>query len=533
MSEVQQSLSQALDATFLEPLARDQEFITSLARLIGELAAAKGVTVFHSPPRETARLVVGQISDGKADHAAARRAESSGAVEPDPPSRLAVKLAASEQDTVIAVVEMPPANPIAVSLAHERLELIRVLCKLRASGQKMDLPPDLFSSAIALAQGDLEAAQPFADAVSTALRGTAVIVADIDQGRVGQLSISGQAVVSNRAAARGDLVERIERSLRVPESDPQVLLLGSEDRGAAIVVSDGAIAPGLAAPLSAIFEADRRPPRRWGWFGRKLRILLVLAALVAAGFIPVSDGVNLPATIAADQRRLITAPFDGRIAEIPVASGDRVTAGETVLMRMDTRQLENERAELRSDLSAAIARLETVRGARNAPELREAEEAVKKATLRRDAMEEKIARASVLAPIDGIVLGEDVEERRSSFVSLGSLVFEVIDPSTLSIEVFVSPRARGKLDPTAAGAFRPDAAPNVEIPFDLRSIGVAPLPGERTTAFLGKSDLIKTSTEISLRPGMEGVARFEFEDLPLAELVWRRVRDWALLTFWL
>ena len=213
--------------------------------------------------------------------------------------------------------------------------------------------------------------------------------------------------------------------------------------------------------------------------------------------------------------------------------GECVIGGQTFMAIMDAGPLEAEMAQGRADLSAAIARRNSAHDQRNVAELSETEIDAERAAIRMRSLEEQLARAQIIAPIDGLVRSEELDTRASSFIGLGGVILEVIDPATLRIDVDITTRARGRLSQSAKGVFRPDAAPTLKTAFKMSSIAVAPDIVGQTVIYRGHSTALPARTAVALQPGMRGVSRFEFEEIPLASLIWRRVRDWALLAFWL
>ncbi|MEO1495108.1 MAG: HlyD family efflux transporter periplasmic adaptor subunit [Pseudomonadota bacterium] len=426
-----------------------------------------------------------------------------------------------------------PGNQIAVSLAHERLEMIRTICRLRGQSAHLSLPQGLFNAIAEVASGDWSKAQELADLIARATGEPAIMLGQLQGGCVREVHISGQAVVADRASARISAVEEMERAVRMPGANRCALVVGSAATQAVITTQERPLPEPIAQALTEVFNAHSRHGAYKPRLRKAAKVIGCIMAVMALGLVPVSDGVNLPASLVAQNHRTVTAPFDGRVAEIAVKDGQSVRAGETVLLRMDTTEIEADIALAVADLSAAITRRDAARGTRDAAALREAEIETTQATLRHDALKAQLGRADVLAPIDGIVQAEALEQRASSYVSLGTTVLEIVDPDTLEVEIMVSPRARGRLNAGAIGRFQPDAIPTTKIGFDLSTISVAPVSARKDVNFAARSKPLHGLDTSRLRPGMEGVARFEHDDLPLAVLIWRRIRDWALLTLWI
>jgi HlyD family secretion protein len=134
---------------------------------------------------------------------------------------------------------------------------------------------------------------------------------------------------------------------------------------------------------------------------KRLRIVVPLLLLVgaAAWFLvghraPVESGIAGSGTVEATAADL-GVPMGGRVAEVDVREGDRVSAGQ-VLARLETLEIEARLAQAEAQVAAARARLlELERGSR--PEERaQAQAAVAAARTRRDDAERALVRTRTL-----------------------------------------------------------------------------------------------------------------------------------------
>ncbi|MEL6267778.1 MAG: HlyD family secretion protein, partial [Pseudomonadota bacterium] len=137
------------------------------------------------------------------------------------------------------------------------------------------------------------------------------------------------------------------------------------------------------------------------------------------------------------------------------------------------------------------------------------------------------------APIDGVVSGADLDTLPASFVGLGTPLVEIVDPAALYVVTEVSPRTRARLGTESGAVFRADARPGAPVEITLGRPAVAPDGEPPAVSYRADSPPLPAEAAAGLAPGMQGVTRVSFGRTPLALLVWRRVRDWALLTFWL
>lgn len=527
--EAGKSLASALDAAFSVEAAAQAAFPERIGRLAFELTGARAVTVVSDAPGQAPLHAFGMGGQTDQDEELARRAFAEGRVVSRPPDAIAFATETPTGMRFALIAVMPPGNAVLASLAFERMEFLHALCRSQDRERASALPAPVLQDAAATASGDWERAQALADGLSRTAGGAVVAIVALANDSV---VISGRGDLPARADLPASYRTRAQAAAAQPTPAPGVRLLGAPAASYALFVdAPEPLVDALANPVVSVFAGAANRPG-WRRKGRTtVKVAAVALVLAAIGAIPIGDGVNLPATAKAVSARIVTAPFDGRIAEILVREGDAVTAGETVLMRMDRSELETMLAEARAEVSAAATRRDSLRGRANAADRREAEFDVRREALKAKALEDKLALAEVRATIDGVVQGDSLGARSGAFVGLGGEIMRVIDPRQIQIETAVSPKARARIAAGDTATFRADSAPNDAIEIQLINISASPLEEGPDPIYPALSAPLENAE--ALRPGMQGVARFSFDDAPLALVMWRRLRDWALLTFWL
>ena len=507
-------------------------FARRLSEFVMALTNARSVVVFDQEITHDPVATLGTPGTLENERQIARGGLEAAGVLVVPPGRFGVLIETYDGSRFVLSVTLPSGNDVLASLAYERLEMIRALCRMWANGQGKGLPPQLLNNAAQVASGRWDLARQLVDGLAGETGSSCGLVL-LSKRRVRDLVVSGQESVSTRAPLRADYDRRIAAAFLNSAEATGVHLLGGQRPTHALVLESPERASALAPALSAIFRAA--VPERQPLFHLKtlLKPALVVAAIVAAGFIPVGDNINLPATVSAVSERIVTAPFDGRLEALLVEEGEKVSAGETLLLTMDSRRLKVDMAEAREALSAAITRQDNARGRARAADLKEAEIDVRRANLKIESLGYRLASAEVTAPITGLIQAEDLSSMPGSYLGLGAEIMRIVDPATLRLTLEVSPRARGRLMVGASGTFRPDASPDQTFDLSVQSIAVAPTEGDGQISYRAKTGELAPAVDFQLRPGMQGVARFELENLPLGQLLWRRLRDWALLTFWI
>lgn len=527
------SLRDELSGLFGRSRLVDDRFPERLCDFVRNLTNARGVGLFSGAGDEPP-VAVGIIDPVERLIAVAESATDTDSVVSDGATTLAVALHLPDGNAAVLALHMPPGNPVQFSLAHERLELIHRVCESHRARRGLDLPRGLLERAAAVGKGDWSQAQALSDSLAAACGGVSVTAAELSGGRMKRCAVSGQAEPSRRGTAMAELQKRIDAAFSDNGEGSGVYLDSGAAPRFAIVLKEP---PASDAAIRATVEVLTGCNRRYrGWVARNRRLLVrtgLVAGLAALLMWPVDDAVNLPASVVAETARMVTAPFDGQIAEIAVEDGDRVIGGESLLIRMDKAQIDLELAEARAALAAALTRKDSLRARNDAAAFREAEIEAEQARLAVDALEQKRGLADVHAPIDGIVQAEELSQRLGSFVGLGMLVLSIQGEAGVALEVVIDPRARGRMSEGNVGEFRPDSAPSRIYPISLSVISPAPVLEGDAVTYLGRTKIDAPDDGGFLKSGMQGVAHFVFDEVPLGLLIWRRLRDWVLITFWL
>jgi len=180
-------------------------------------------------------------------------------------------------------------------------------------------------------------------------------------------------------------------------------------------------------------------------------LALVGLTLALVGWVPMPDRRRANGVVEAAQRSGVFAPYQGFITHAPARGGQRVRAGEPLVV------LEN--PELLSRLDLARAQLaESVvleqRAASQSPAAAQAmAEQVKTFREQIAYLESKRDALTIRAPHDGVVVLPDGAERIGAFVHEGDHLCEVIDDSDLRVAAVLT-QAEGDWAPMDPSAYR-------------------------------------------------------------------------------
>jgi len=345
---------------------------------------------------------------------------------------------------------------------------------------------------------------------------------------------AGGACVASLPILAGDRVVAV-LSLRRPEHRP--FTQGEIETTTKLIEPLGGALPLVAeATRSATSRAARQCRRGVVWaakpgsWGRKLLLLLVGAAVAWIAIGDTTYRVTVPASVIAEREHAVAAPIAGRIERVLVKAGQTVTAGDTVAV-FDTSDLDLELRQVEADLARALAGLNASAGEGEISSAAVAAADSRALRARRDLLRERIERAVIAAPTDGLVVGDRPELLAGRFVAVGDPLFTIADSSGFSLELRVPDGVITDVAHGAAVRFASHARP--EDPGRTTLAEVQPVATERDGKRVFVASAALPTDQPWLRPGMEGVAMVEVGDRPIWWIATHRVVDAARLNFWI
>ena len=272
----------------------------------------------------------------------------------------------------------------------------------------------------------------------------------------------------------------------------------------------------------------------------KLLITLAIAVVLFLFLFKPMYRVSAPFSFVPIDRRIVDAPFAGKIGEVFHDVGDLVKSDEPIL-KFDTRDLEAKRMAKFQEMRAAQARAEAAL-ARQATDptaiaQHDAEIETSKALEAEIALIDlELERAVVKAPIDGVVLqvpgNADLRERIGNVVQMGDQLVLIGEPSRLRIEVAVADRDIGNVREGQHGTLATAAQPGHKVPIVVERIVESARATEGTNAFTVYAMPVN-GQESSWLPSATGEVRLDVEPRPLIWQWTHRLVDWVRLKLWI
>ena len=263
--------------------------------------------------------------------------------------------------------------------------------------------------------------------------------------------------------------------------------------------------------------------------GMKLAALVSMLVVLVLCFADTTYRVTTKTVIEGAVQRSMVAPFQGYVAESLVRAGDNVKAGQ-VLARLEDRELRLERTrwaseaeQMRRKYRQAAALQERAAMAVTAAQADQAEAQLA-------LVEERLARATLKAPFDGVVVTGDLSQLLGSPVEQGKVLFEVAPLDAYRVVLNVDERDIAQVRQGQRGELALSGMPSERLAFTVRQVTPVSTPQDGRNYFRVEAQLDKAS--LRLRPGMEGIGKVDAGERRIIWIWTHSLVDWLRLWTW-
>ena len=269
-------------------------------------------------------------------------------------------------------------------------------------------------------------------------------------------------------------------------------------------------------------------------FGRRYLLAktttVALAALLALSLVFEGTArITSNAALEPSETHAVVAPVRGYIESAQQRAGDVVTAG-TKLASLDQREMRLERAKWESELGKLGKEYGAALAARDRTQLRVLTSRQNQVHAQIGLLDNLINRAHLVAPIDGVIVRGDLSEAFGSPVERGELLFEVAPLDKYRLILNVDERDVAHVAPGQSGHLVLAGKPDEQIAFVVKRIMPVSHAENGTNAFRVEAEL--QSDPGWVRPGMEGAAKVDIGQRPLAWIYTHRLVDAIRLRWW-
>jgi multidrug resistance efflux pump len=279
-------------------------------------------------------------------------------------------------------------------------------------------------------------------------------------------------------------------------------------------------------------DATRSAWRKlWGsghltWKAGAAALAVALGVLL---LIPVEDRVTADTVIEGRTRHVVTAPFDGYLAQVAARPGESVAPGQ-LLARLDDRDLKLEHGQSLSERDEAAGKLRQAMADRDAPAMALAQAELQSAEARLALVEAKLARLDLAAPIQGLVVSGDWVQQIGSPVEAGKEMFEVATTDGWRVVLHVEDQDIARVRPGQHGVLRLAGQPHTSYPFQVTRVTATASVQDGNNGFRVEATWLGEVPPLT--PGMQGVGKVEVGPTNLLTAWTRRSIDWLYLKVW-
>jgi len=224
------------------------------------------------------------------------------------------------------------------------------------------------------------------------------------------------------------------------------------------------------------------------------------------------------------------APFDGFLAEALVRAGETVKKGQT-LARLDDRDLLLERSRWSAEGEQLQRRYQVAQAQADRAAMGVLAAQMNQAEAQLSLAQERLARATVVSPYDGVVVSGDLSQQIGSPVETGRLLFEVAPLQGYRVMLEVDDRDIARLATGQGGELVLSGMPDRRLEITVKRITPVATQRDGQNLFAVEA-AIEGGAPPGLRPGMEGIGKVVVGERSLLWIWTHGFFDWLRLALW-
>lgn len=239
--------------------------------------------------------------------------------------------------------------------------------------------------------------------------------------------------------------------------------------------------------------------------------------------------ISARTVVEGSQQIAAVAPFDGFVAQALARAGDSVRQGQA-LARLDDRDLQLESARWRAEREQLLRRYQVEQAVQDRGAMGVITAQISQAEAQLALVQERLSRATLVAPYDGIVVSGDLSQQIGSPVEQGRVLFEVAPTSGYRVILQVDERDISRLALGQRGELVLSGLPGQALPITVRQITPVSTAQDGRNFFRVEAQLEGGAPR--LRPGMEGVGKVSVAEERLIWVWTHGFTDWLRLALW-
>lgn len=256
-------------------------------------------------------------------------------------------------------------------------------------------------------------------------------------------------------------------------------------------------------------------------------ILFLFIALIA--IIEIDYRVSAKTVLEGEVQRSAAAPFEGFLVAAYARAGDVVRQGQ-LLYALDDRDLRLEQSKWASERAQRLGQLREAMAQHNLADTQILQAQVQQSEAQLELVTERILRAKVTAPFDGIVISGDLSQLIGSPVEQGKKLFEIAPLNTYRVILQIDEKEVRHVQVGQQGNLLIAGIASDPIPFHISKITPVATAQDGRNYFRVEAQLKHTPPQ--LRPGMEGVGKVIVGKRRLWWVLTHTFTDWLRITLW-
>ncbi|MGE0222145.1 MAG: HlyD family efflux transporter periplasmic adaptor subunit [Acetobacteraceae bacterium] len=263
--------------------------------------------------------------------------------------------------------------------------------------------------------------------------------------------------------------------------------------------------------------------------GVKLIAAVTLALVIFFSFATSQYRVSARTVVEGAVQRAAVAPFDGHIVQSDVRAGDTVRAGQ-VLCRLDDRDLRLEQTRLASEREQLLRRQRQALASQDRPNMVVIAAQIAQTEAQLALVSDKLARATLLAPFDGVVVSGDLTQLLGAPVEQGKILFQIAPLDSYRVILQIDERDIDYVAVGQGGNLTLSGLPSEPLAFEVQQITPVSVSEEGHNYFRVEANL--TTPSDRLRPGMQGVGKIAIGERNLFWIWTHGLTDWFRWWIW-
>ena len=261
--------------------------------------------------------------------------------------------------------------------------------------------------------------------------------------------------------------------------------------------------------------------------GVKLLTGLAAAVLLFLAFASGPYRVGARTVVEGAVQRAVVAPYDGHIAQSFVRAGDIVRSGQE-LVRLEDRDLKLEFARLSAEREQNERKSRQALASSDRGEMMVSAARIAQTDAELSLVREKLERAALVAPFDGVVVSGDLSQLLGTPIDQGKLLFQISPLNAYRVVLEVDERDIAAVALGQTGELTLSGLPGQSLPFSVQQITPVASQQEGRNFFRVEARLEGDADRV--RPGMEGVGKINAGERRLIWIWTHALVDW--LRFW-